>query len=64
MTARIDNTPPARVDVSVEGGDAWRNRNDFAAVWTNPAEGDRAPITAANYRVVRRTDRDLQPRHA
>ena len=51
MTARIDNTPPARVDVSVEGGDAWRNRNDFSAVWTNPDEGDRAPITAANYQL-------------
>ena len=51
VTARIDNTPPPRVDVSVEGGEAWRNRNDFSSVWTNPAEGDRAPITAANYQL-------------
>ena len=29
VIARIDNTPPARVDIGVEGGDAWRNRNDF-----------------------------------
>jgi hypothetical protein len=49
VTARIDNTPPARLDVSVEGGETWRNRNDWAVAWTNPAEGDRAPITAASY---------------
>ena len=49
VTARIDNTPPARVDVSVEGGEAWRNRNDWVAAWTNPAEADRAPIVAAHY---------------
>jgi hypothetical protein len=51
VTVRIDNTPPARAEVSVEGGDAWRNRNDFSAVWTNPDEVDRAPIAAANYRL-------------
>ena len=51
MTARIDNTPPARVDVSVEGGQEWRNRNDFAVAWVNPAEGDRAPIAAAVYKL-------------
>ncbi|HTE63318.1 MAG TPA: hypothetical protein VK631_23385, partial [Solirubrobacteraceae bacterium] len=27
VTARIDNTPPGRVDVGVEGSEAWRNRN-------------------------------------
>jgi hypothetical protein len=51
LTARIDNTPPARVDVAVDGGDAWRNHNDFAAIWSNPSEGDRAPIVAAAYKL-------------
>jgi hypothetical protein len=51
LTARIDNTPPARVDVGIDGGDAWRNHNDFAAIWSNPPEGDRAPIVAAAYKL-------------
>ena len=51
VTARIDNTAPARVDVSVEGGEAWRNTNDFVVGWTNPPEGDRAPITGAAYKM-------------
>ena len=51
VTARIDNTPPGRVDVSVEGGDGWRNRNDFAAAWANPPEVDRAPIAAVGYKL-------------
>lgn len=49
--ARIDNSPPGRVDVSVEGGEQWRNRNDYTVAWTNPDEGDRAPITAATYKL-------------
>jgi hypothetical protein len=51
VTARIDNTPPGRVDVGVEGGEAWRNRNDFAVAWVNPSEPDRAPIAAAGYKL-------------
>ena len=51
VTARIDNTPPDRVDVAVDGGEQWRNRNDFAVAWANPPEGDRAPIAAASYRL-------------
>ncbi len=47
LTARIDRTAPARVDVGVEGGETWRKRNDFAVKWTNPFEADRAPIVAA-----------------
>jgi hypothetical protein len=50
-TARIDNTPPGRVDVAVEGGDGWRKRNDFVAAWANAAESDRAPIAAVGYRL-------------
>ncbi len=51
VTARIDNTPPGRVDVGVEGGDGWRNRNDFAVTWANPPEADRAPIAAVGYQL-------------
>ena len=50
VTARIDNSAPARVDTSVEG-DQWRNSNDFALAWTNPTEVDRAPIAAAAYKL-------------
>jgi hypothetical protein len=51
VAARIDNTPPGRVDVGVEGGDTWRNRNDFAVAWVNPPEPDRAPIAAAGFKL-------------
>jgi hypothetical protein len=49
VTVRIDNGAPARVAVEIERGDAWRNSNDFVLRWTNPPEGDRAPITGAIY---------------
>lgn len=49
VIARIDNTAPARVDVGLDGGDAWRNHNDFTALWANPPEPDRAPITSVRY---------------
>jgi 5-hydroxyisourate hydrolase-like protein (transthyretin family) len=39
------------VQVGLEGGEAWRNQNDFDAAWVNPDEGDRAPITTAHYRL-------------
>ena len=51
VTARIDNAAPARVEVAVEGGETWRNTNDFVVGWTNPPEGDRAPITGAGYKL-------------
>jgi hypothetical protein len=53
VTARIDNAAPGTIQVGVEGGEAWRNRNEFDAAWVNAAEPDRAPITAAHYRVCR-----------
>jgi hypothetical protein len=53
VTARIDNSAPGTVQVAMEGGEAWRNRNDFDAAWENAAEPDRAPITAAHYRLCR-----------
>jgi hypothetical protein len=51
VTAHIDNTAPARVDVTVDGGESWRSQNDFAVAWVNPPEGDRAPISAATYKL-------------
>jgi hypothetical protein len=51
VTARVDNAAPARVGVSVEGGEAWRNANDFALAWANAAEADRAPVAAAEYKL-------------
>lgn len=51
VTVRIDNTAPPRVAVAVEGGDHWRNQNDFRLTWTNAAENDRAPIAAAEYKL-------------
>ncbi|HEX3609954.1 MAG TPA: hypothetical protein VHU14_09865 [Solirubrobacterales bacterium] len=53
VTARVDNTPPGTTQVGVEGGEAWRNRNDFGIVWQNAPEPDRAPIAAAHYRICR-----------
>jgi 5-hydroxyisourate hydrolase-like protein (transthyretin family) len=53
LTVRIDNTAPGAVSVGVEGGEGWRNRNSFDLAWANPHEGDRAPISAAHYRVCR-----------
>ena len=51
VTARIDNSPPSRIDVSVDGGHGWRSTNDFSLAWTNPPESDRAPIAAATYKI-------------
>jgi 5-hydroxyisourate hydrolase-like protein (transthyretin family) len=53
VTARVDNTAPGAVQVGVEGGEAWRNHNDFDPSWVNQDEGDRAPITTAHYRICR-----------
>ncbi|MBD0280998.1 MAG: hypothetical protein ICV69_02205 [Thermoleophilaceae bacterium] len=52
-TVRVDNTAPGAVAVAAEGGEAWRNRNDFGLLWANPTENDRAPVTAAHYRLCR-----------
>jgi hypothetical protein len=51
VTVRIDNTAPARVGVGIDGGDAWRNQNNFSLTWTNPPENDRAPVVAAEYKL-------------
>jgi hypothetical protein len=51
VTVRVDHTAPGAVPVALEGDGGWRNRNSFNLVWTNPSEGDRAPISAALYRL-------------
>jgi hypothetical protein len=51
LTVRVDNTAPGAVPVAIDGGDSWRNRNDFDIAWTNPDEGDLAPIVASRYRL-------------
>jgi hypothetical protein len=53
VTVRIDNTAPAGVPVTVEGGEGWRSQNEFALGWVNPNEADRAPIVAAHWRICR-----------
>lgn len=53
VTVRIDNTAPGAVPVGVAGGETWRNSNDFDIAWTNPSEGDRAPIAFAHFRLCR-----------
>jgi len=58
VTAHVDNTPPARVDVAVEGGEGWRRTPDFALGWANPPEGDSAPITAAQHSLCRAGTRE------
>ena len=53
VTVRVDNTAPGAVPLQVEGGEAWRNQNDFDLTWENPDVGDRAPIASAHYRLCR-----------
>jgi hypothetical protein len=53
VIVRVDNTAPGAVPLAVEGGELWRNQNDYDLVWDNPDEGDRAPITSAHYRLCR-----------
>jgi hypothetical protein len=53
VTVRVDRTAPAAPAVSVDGGEQWRSQNSFTAVWQNSDEGDRAPITAAHWRLCR-----------
>ncbi|MGH2825311.1 MAG: hypothetical protein ACRDLY_20295 [Thermoleophilaceae bacterium] len=53
LGVRVDNTAPGALPVTVQGGEGWRNRNDFDLAWDNPDEGDRAPIVAAHYRLCR-----------
>ena len=58
LTVRIDNTAPGATPVTASGGQGWRNSNLFNLAWENPAEVDRAPITAAHYRLCRPEGRE------
>jgi hypothetical protein len=49
ITVRIDRTPPAKVGIDVEGGQGWKNAERFAITWSNPTEGDTAPIDGVYY---------------
>jgi hypothetical protein len=53
ITVRVDNTAPGAVPLTVEGGEGWRNQNDFDLNWHNPDEGDRAPIASVHYQLCR-----------
>jgi hypothetical protein len=53
VTVRIDNTAPGAVPVAIEGGEGWRNRDEFNLAWQNPPEPDRAPIVSALYKLCR-----------
>ena len=37
--------------VSVDGGEQWRNRNDFGLSWANPPRAIARPIVAATYKL-------------
>jgi hypothetical protein len=52
FTAYLDNSPPGRVNVVLEGGQGWRRTNSFAARWGNPRERF-APIAGAHYVLCR-----------
>jgi hypothetical protein len=50
MTIHVDNNAPTRDSgVSVAGGDGWHTSNSFGVSWTNPSQGNGAPIVAAHY---------------
>lgn len=49
-TVLIDNSPPAQpLEVTVDGGQEWRSRNDFRLAWRNPPPDGGAPIAGAAY---------------
>jgi hypothetical protein len=46
----VDNHAPSEpLDASVDGGEDWHTTDGFEIDWTNPSQGDAAPITKANY---------------
>lgn len=61
---RIDNTAPLSVPLSASGGQDWRSSNAFGVTWSNPPEGDAAPIDSALYRICRLGGRCEDPKVA
>ncbi len=55
-TINVDNTAPtAPLEVTVAGGDAWKQTNSFSVSWRNPVQSA-APIVAARYQLCRAVD--------
>ena len=55
-TINVDNTAPtAPLEVTVAGGDGWKQTNSFALSWQNPVQSS-APIVAARYQLCRAAD--------
>ena len=48
--ARVDNEPPTRVHLVLDGGQAWRRTNAFTVRWATPPQAH-APIVRARYRL-------------
>jgi hypothetical protein len=46
----VDNTAPARVSPTVDGGQGWRQANDFTIRW-RPPPNQAAPVAKAHYRL-------------
>ena len=59
VTARIDNSPPGRVEVGVAGGQGWRNNNSFAVAWAQPAGERSRTDRGGRLQAVRRWRRAL-----
>jgi hypothetical protein len=52
----VDNTAPASPrDMSVDGGVGWHTTNDFALRWTNPPQGNAAPVAAVRTAICPRS---------
>jgi hypothetical protein len=54
QTVYVDNEPPQRVALSVDGGEAWRTTNGFRLRWVSPPQAF-APIVRAHYRLCSTT---------
>jgi hypothetical protein len=50
QVVQVDNQPPERVKPSLDGGEGWRNQNDFRVRWSNAPQAH-APIVRARYRI-------------
>ncbi|MGH2837715.1 MAG: Ig-like domain-containing protein, partial [Thermoleophilaceae bacterium] len=48
----VDNNAPGDpLTLQVDGGDGWRDTNDFSLTWQNPDQGSGSPIAAAYYKI-------------
>src|SRR5918999_2027177 len=65
-TMHVDTIAPGAADVSVDGGNAWRNTATHTLRWSNADNtGDVAPITGVRYRACPKgTECDATPANA